>query len=442
VKKVLATVLDEVFEYDQRKGGLFSEPVSKDDFPDYYTKITRPMDYSTMKSKLENGEYRSAQGIQKDFVLILQNCRTYNANSSDIVREARQQHMMRPGILKKAAAKHDLFLAEDGSVLEIFDEEKGTKKKKAKKDDDEADEVAATKKVRVSILLTAKRRSSFHANHGAFQQKTKAKKKKKGAKDDGNEEDKSTDTEAEEDNGKKKPRIRIKLPPEKEESKPKKKAAKRKSRSTNEDEDAAAPAEVPKKKKKKADKGPRKKSKAAAAAESEEEGDADDEKEASKPKGQRSIFLSATLWKRGRIDLEKSFKAARDLMTSKGPWKLPEDVPDDKFRDVALKALERMGIVDKYSVFADAVTEDEAPGYFDVVSSPMDFGTMLKKVKKNSYGKGSKAAAKLYNDFLLVFDNCMTYNEEDGEIAEEASRILGFVPETYVNACLSVLGRN
>lgn len=447
VKKVLATVLDEVFEYDQRKGGLFSEPVSKDDFPDYFTKIAKPMDYATMKSKLENGEYRSAQGIQKDFVLILQNCRTYNANSSDIVREARQQHMMRPGILKKAAVKHDLFLAEDGSVLEIFDEEKGTKKKKAKKDEDagggdgEADKVAATKKVCAAFPLTTECRSKFLTDHGAFQQKPKAKKKKKGTKEDDNEEDKSTDTEAEEDDGKKKPRIRIKLPPEKEESKPKKKVAKRKSRSSNGDEDAAAPPEepVPKKKKKKADKGPRKKSKAAA--EAEEEGDVDDEKEASKPKGQRSIFLNANLWKRGRIDMDKGFKAARELMTSKGPWHLPDDVPDDKFRDVALKTLERMGIVDKYSVFADAVTEDEAPGYFDVVSSPMDFGTMLKKAKKNSYGKGTKAAAKLYNDFLLVFDNCMTYNEEDGEIAEEASRILGHVPETFVNACLSVLGR-
>ena len=138
--------------------------------------------------------------------------------------------------------------------------------------------------------------------------------------------------------------------------------------------------------------------------------------------------------------MDKSFEAARKLMTSKGAWTLPPEIPDDKFSDVALLALERMGKVDKYSVFAEAVTEDEAPGYFDAVSSPMDFGTMLKKVKSDSYGKGSKAAAKLYKDFLLVFDNCLTYNEEDGEIAEEASRVLGYVPEAYVNACLSVLG--
>ena len=79
VKKVLATVLDEVISYDEKKGGLFSEPVPRDEFPDYYEKISKPMDYGTMKSKLENGEYRSAQQMQKDFVLILSNCRQYNA---------------------------------------------------------------------------------------------------------------------------------------------------------------------------------------------------------------------------------------------------------------------------------------------------------------------------------------------------------------------------
>jgi hypothetical protein len=56
--------------------------------------------------------------------------------------------MMRPKILKDAAAKHNLFLAEDGSVLEIFDEEKSPKKKKGKKESEENEkEDANAKKV-------------------------------------------------------------------------------------------------------------------------------------------------------------------------------------------------------------------------------------------------------------------------------------------------------
>jgi hypothetical protein len=138
VKKVLTTILEEVMKHDEGSGGVFSEPVSKEDFPEYYDQIKTPMDYSTMKAKLENGEYRSAQGMQKDFIMILQNCRKFNAPTSDIVKAAREQHLLRPSILMKASAKHDLFLAEDGSVLDIFDDdkkgsEKGSEKKKKRR---------------------------------------------------------------------------------------------------------------------------------------------------------------------------------------------------------------------------------------------------------------------------------------------------------------------
>ena len=92
-------------------------------------------------------------------------------NSSDIVREARQQHIMRPKILKEAAAKHNLFLAEDGSVLEIFDEEKSPKKKRGRKGEDaEAEEENgndAVGKKKVRALHTLK--PSLVADTSIFQ---------------------------------------------------------------------------------------------------------------------------------------------------------------------------------------------------------------------------------------------------------------------------------
>ena len=149
VKDVLSTVIDEVLKYDDENGGsIFSVPVPKDEFPEYYEQIKHPMDYGTMKKKLENGEYRSAQAMQKDFILILQNCREFNSTSSDIVKEARKQHLMRPKILKDASEKHNLFLAEDGSVLEIFDEEPkaSTKGKKGKAGDDDGQKAQKVRK--------------------------------------------------------------------------------------------------------------------------------------------------------------------------------------------------------------------------------------------------------------------------------------------------------
>ena len=122
VSKVLGTVMDEVLKNDEEEG-VFSVPVPRDEFPEYYEQVKQPMDYGTMKIKLDKGEYRSAQAMQKDFILVMQNCLQFNSPNSDIVKEARKQALMRPSILRMAAEKHDLFLTEDGSVLEIVDEE-------------------------------------------------------------------------------------------------------------------------------------------------------------------------------------------------------------------------------------------------------------------------------------------------------------------------------
>ena len=96
---------------------------------------------------------------------------------------------------------------------------------------------------------------------------------------------------------------------------------------------------------------------------------------------------------------------------------------------------------DHYSVFANAVTEDEAPDYYDIVKNPMDFAKMLQKVESGEYGSGSTAAAALYEDFRLVFHNCNLYNDEEGEVLEEATRVFSLLPETYAAACRSTTGK-
>lgn len=123
VTKVLRTMLDDVIKSDKEKGGLFSVPVPIDQFPEYYDVVKRPMDYGTMKKKLEGGEYRSAQAMQKDFILVMQNCLQFNSPESDIVKEARRQALGFPSMLKNASSKHNLFLAEDGTILHIQSED-------------------------------------------------------------------------------------------------------------------------------------------------------------------------------------------------------------------------------------------------------------------------------------------------------------------------------
>lgn len=93
---------------------------------------------------------------------------------------------------------------------------------------------------------------------------------------------------------------------------------------------------------------------------------------------------------------------------------------------------------DVHDLFKEPVTDEEAAGYSEIVKNPMDFGTMKQKVESGAYGKGDASVAGLYNDFLLTFENCALYNDEDGEVGLEAARLLGLLPEAFVGACASV----
>ncbi len=78
------------------------------------------------------------------------------------------------------------------------------------------------------------------------------------------------------------------------------------------------------------------------------------------------------------------------------------------------------------------MTENDAPGYFDVIKKPMDFGTMLTKVLDGEYGSDPKG---LYDDFLLVMKNCARYNDDNEEIIGEAARLLVLLPLAYTEVC-------
>ena len=92
-------------------------------------------------------------------------------------------------------------------------------------------------------------------------------------------------------------------------------------------------------------------------------------------------------------------------------------------------------------MFEEKVTDKEAPGYSEMVLFPMDFGTMGEKVKSGAYGTGAEAVDGFYKDFRQVFDNCYLYNDEENEVTTEAIRVLSYLPETFVTACIEAKQR-
>ncbi|XP_026332853.1 bromodomain adjacent to zinc finger domain protein 1A-like [Hyposmocoma kahamanoa] len=64
----------------------FYEPVSIEDVPDYLDVIEKPMDFSTIREKLELGDYNTDQELIGDAALVLVNCFTYNKDTHPVAK--------------------------------------------------------------------------------------------------------------------------------------------------------------------------------------------------------------------------------------------------------------------------------------------------------------------------------------------------------------------
>jgi SNF2 family DNA or RNA helicase len=382
VGKVLGTLLDEVIKQDDEKGGVFSVPVPRDEFPEYYEQIKNPIDYGSMKKKLDGGEYRSAQAMQKDFVLVMQNCLKFNSADSEIVQEARQQALLRPNLLRNAATKHDLFLAEDGSILEIRDDD-------AKKQ---------SKGVVDGTPVKRRRRKKSEMANGDGDSTPIPRKRRGRKKVESNDEE--LQVEEEEDDvpltslRKKKPRIKISLSegdPARSDKAKKSRLSLKGSSGKAENKDAEGSGQldeppVPRKKRRRSTKEsavenvetpdpiPKRRGrtrKVEVADEIEDAGEASDDSSSKRngrnrteppPSRKKSSrlhrnspadapdeenvkldFFNVSSWKLEREALDDSFDSARKHFTSRGAWTLPPDLNPGKFRDVAMITINKIG---------------------------------------------------------------------------------------------------
>mmetsp|Transcript_15838 Transcript_15838/g.22941 ORF Transcript_15838/g.22941 Transcript_15838/m.22941 type:complete len:397 (+) Transcript_15838:18-1208(+) len=66
---------------------IFQEPVDpvKLNIPDYFDIVKEPMDFGTIKKKLNNNVYSSGQEFIRDMELVFHNCRLYNPPDSDVI---------------------------------------------------------------------------------------------------------------------------------------------------------------------------------------------------------------------------------------------------------------------------------------------------------------------------------------------------------------------
>ncbi|KAJ9545986.1 hypothetical protein OSB04_025693 [Centaurea solstitialis] len=86
-KKLLVFILDRLQKKDTY--GVFSEPVDPDELPDYHELIEHPMDFGTVRRKLDEGLYSNLDELEADVFLICSNGMQYNSSDTIYFRQAR-----------------------------------------------------------------------------------------------------------------------------------------------------------------------------------------------------------------------------------------------------------------------------------------------------------------------------------------------------------------
>nr|DBA33906.1 TPA: hypothetical protein GDO54_001526 [Pyxicephalus adspersus] len=96
----LRATLDLLQEKDP--ANIFKEPVNLKEVPDYMDFVLHPMDFSTMRHKLECHQYPSFPAFEDDFKLMISNCLLYNSRETVFYQAAMRLHQLGTAVLHQA----------------------------------------------------------------------------------------------------------------------------------------------------------------------------------------------------------------------------------------------------------------------------------------------------------------------------------------------------
>ncbi|KAM4883284.1 bromodomain-containing protein 1 isoform 7-T8 [Thomomys bottae] len=109
---LLRSVLQQLQEKDPAK--IFAQPV-----PDYLDHIKHPMDFATMRKRLEAQGYKNLHAFEEDFNLIVDNCMKYNAKDTVFYRAAVRLRDQGGVVLRQARRAVDSIGLEETSGMHL-----------------------------------------------------------------------------------------------------------------------------------------------------------------------------------------------------------------------------------------------------------------------------------------------------------------------------------
>ncbi|XP_061662968.1 bromodomain-containing protein 1 isoform X2 [Syngnathoides biaculeatus] len=97
---LLRAVMDQLVSKDQAR--IFTQPVDINEVPDYLDHIKCPMDFSTMRQRIDAQKYSNFDQFEEDFDLIVDNCMKYNSKDTYFYRAAVRLRDQGGAVIRKA----------------------------------------------------------------------------------------------------------------------------------------------------------------------------------------------------------------------------------------------------------------------------------------------------------------------------------------------------
>lgn len=147
-----------------------------------------------------------------------------------------------------------------------------------------------------------------------------------------------------------------------------------------------------------------------------------------------------------RIDKKRDMVKASDnqlrtliseVRKGRSKWASEDRVGQEELYEAAEKVLMELKAMTEYAQpFLQRVSKREAPDYFNVIRTPMDIGTMIKKLKQYAY----RSKKEFVDDLGLIWANCLKYNQEPLHplrkkalyMRNETDKITPLIPEIVI----------
>lgn len=142
-----------------------------------------------------------------------------------------------------------------------------------------------------------------------------------------------------------------------------------------------------------------------------------------------------------RLAVEASDAQLRSLMSevrkNRSKWASEEKIGQEELYEASERVLMELKAMTEYAApFLQKVNKREAPDYYHIIKTPMDIGTMIKKLKQLQY----KSKKEFCDDLGLIWSNCMRYNAEPNHglrkkaehMKRETARLTQLIPDISI----------